>query len=331
MTRFTLADEGAHAPDPNDPIWQESQVLLWWDSEQRVGGMQRIGQLPNQGKANYWNGLMAPDGLHYLADVHDLELGGGDRHEGGLRSGGQSMQTRSEGVGALDFDDGDTELHLAYEDFYPMCEVWEHGTGGNVEADMAAAHFETSGRVTGTVRMGDRSYEIDGTFHRDHSWGPREWEALTGHRWVVGTSGRGFSFSSAVMLGTSDLVSGGYVIRDGERIQAREVDVVIGIEPDNVTARTATVAWELENGETVIVDCEAMGGWMFGHGEYIEADQLARFKVRGEDIEGWCDIEVSTNHRLHNLPVRLAVGAALEPGFSQAREPIGLFERLTTA
>ena len=329
MTRFAFKDEGAHAPDPDDPIWQESWIFIWWDEQNGIGGLQRVGHLPNQGKANYWNGLMTADGARYLADEHDLPLGSGDRHELGLTAGAQRMAAITESTGAIDFDDGDSELHLHYEDFYPMCEVWEHGSGGNVEADMAAAHFETSGRVTGTARIGDREFEVDGTYQRDHSWGPRDWETLNGHRWVVGTAGPEFSFSSAVMLGSSDVVSGGYVIRDGIRHQATEVDIVVGIEPDNVTARNATVAWQLESGETVVVDCEPAGGWMFGHGQYLEADQLGRFTVRGEEIRGWCDIEVSMNHRLHDQPVRLAIGAALDPGLTTTRPRLGLFEKLT--
>jgi hypothetical protein len=330
MKRFEFADEGMHTPTAGDQIWQESQIFIWWDESQGLGGLQRVGHLPNQDKANFWHGLMTAGGLHYLADVHDITLTDGDRHDRGLTSGGQSMAALSHDTGTIDFADDQTELHLRYEDYYPMCEVWEHGTGGKVEADMAAAHFETSGRVTGTVRMRDRRFEVDGSFHRDHSWGPRDWEALNGHRWVVGTAGPRFSFSAAVMLGTTDLVAGGYVIRDGDRFQARDIDIVIGIEPDNVTARNATVAWKLDNGEAVIIDCEPIGGWMLGHGQYLESDQLARFSVRGTDIEGWCDVEVSMNHRLHNQPVRLAIGAALQHGFSQARKPIDLFEKLVS-
>jgi hypothetical protein len=328
MARFRFQDEGAHTPAPDDPIWQESQIFIWWDDTAGVGGLHRVGQLPNQGTANLWSGLITADGTRYLADRHDIALNGSDRTDRGLSSGGQSMCAGDEHSGSVEFVDDEAELHLRYVDFYPMCEVWEHGTGGQVEAEMAAAHFETSGRVTGTVRLGERTIDVNGTFHRDHSWGPRDWEYLTGHRWVVGTAGREFSFSSAVMLGTSDIVSGGYIIRDGERFQATDIDIVIGIEPDNVTARNATVTWTLTNGESVTIDCEPVDGWMFGHGNYLESDQLARFSVRGEDIRGWCDIEVSMNHRLHNQPVRLALGAALERGLSRARQRIGLFEKL---
>jgi hypothetical protein len=330
MTRYRVEDGGAHRPS-GDPLWQESQFFGWWDEGRGIGGIQRVGHLPNQGKANYWNALVCADGSRYLADVHDLELRAGDRHPRGLVSAGNRMTAQSERAGEVSFQDASTEIALAYEDFYPMCEVWEHGTGGAVEADMAAAHFETSGRVTGAVRMGDRRFEVDGIFHRDHSWGPRNWEALIGHRWVVGSAGPEFSFSSAVMLGGEDLVSGGYVIRHGQRRQATAVDVVIGIEPDNVTARNATVGWKLDNGETVVIDCQPVNGVMLGHGHYIESDQISRFTVRGEDIEGWCNVEFSMNHRLHNRPVNLAIGAGLRPGFSRARQRIDLFERLGVA
>ncbi len=146
---------------------------------------------------------------------------------------------------------------------------------------------------------------------------------------MVGTAGPQFSFSAAVMLGTNDLVAGGYVIRNGDRFQARDVDIVIGIEPDNVTARTATVAWTLDNGETVIIDCEPLGGWMLGHGQYLESDQLARFTVRGTEIEGWCDIEVpwpspaqsaSPACRRRRTPARLLASSTR----------IDLFEKLVT-
>lgn len=330
MTTFHPDDEGAHAPgDEHD--WQESLMFIWWDESAGVGGLQRVGHLPNQGRANYWNSFVTADGYRYRGDVHDIPLLPMDRRSDGLTAAGHGILPLAQGGPRLDFDDGDTELHLTWEDFFPMCEVWEHGSGGAVEADMAAAHYETSGRVRGTLRMGERQYDIDGTFHRDHSWGPRDWEHLQGHRWVIGTAGPHFAFSAAVMLGTGNLVSGGYIIRNGVRFQADAVDIVVAMEPDNVTARSATVTWELPHGEQVIIDCMPINGVMLGHGEYIECDQLSHFRVRGTDVEGWCDVETSMNHRLHNLPVKLAIGAGLEHGFSDARGKIALGETFQPA
>ena len=102
-------------------------------------------------------------------------------------------------------------------------------------------------------------------------------------------------------------------------MRAEEIDYVVGLNPDNVTVRSAEVTFMLENDETIILDCEPLGGAMLGHSDFLEADQLSRFTVRDEDITGIVNIEVSTNHRLHNRPVVLAMDAALEPGFSQRR------------
>ena len=327
MTRYSLSDEGVHPPGP-DPMWQESVVILWLDQDAGVGGFQRIGQLPNLGTTNHWHGLMTTDGLHYIRDVHDLPLVPGDRGADGLGSGGQRLTVGPDG-GRVDFADDDTELHLEFLDFYPMCEVWERGTGGAVEENTAANHYESSGRVTGTARFGGRTIDVDGLFHRDHSWGVREWDLILGHRWIVGTAGPGLSFSAAVMLGDKDIVAGGFVVRDGERIQATEVDVVVRLEPDNITTRGAEVAWYLENGETLSIRSENLGGFIFSHGIWRLSDQLTRFHVVGdEDVTGMCLVETSTNHRLNNMPVSLAIGAAIDHGLSQARGRLGLFEQL---
>lgn len=325
---YATSDEGAHAPQDDNPLWQESLLFLWWDDEAGIGGIHRVGHLPNQNLGNYWNGLMTREGPRYRADVHELPLTPEDRREDGLTIVGQSIIPVGPDGGRLHFEDADTTIDLSFEDFGPMDEVWRLGTGGDVERDMAAQHYETSGRARGTVRMGDRDYEVDGLCYRDHSWGPRDWEALPGHRWIPGTAGPRFWFSAAVMLGTTDLCSGGYVIRDGVRHQATNVDIVVGLEPDNVTVRNAVVTWDLEDGSSVTIDCEPINGIMMGHGNYIESDQFCRFTVRGTDVTGWCDVEISTNHRLHNQPVRLTVGAGLEMGFSTPRGRIELAERV---
>jgi hypothetical protein len=327
MNSFTQADEGIHTPGDH-PKWQESVVILWFDEKAGVGGFQRLGQLPNQNRSNYWNGLLTTDGLRYVQDKHDIPLVEGDRGETSLGSDGQRFSF-TPGGGTVEYSDDSTELHLEFEDFYPMCEVWERGSGGVVEQNTAANHYESSGRVRGTARLGDRRIPVDGLFHRDHSWGVREWDLIAGHRWIVGTAGPNLSFSAAVMLGDRDIVSGGFVVKDGERIQATDVDVVVRLEPDNITTRGAEVAWQLESGETLRIRSENVGGFVFSHGIWVLSDQLTRFHVVGdEDTTGMCLVETSTNHRLNNLPVTLAVGAALDRGFSQARGRIGLFEHL---
>ena len=50
-----------------------------------------------------------------------------------------------------------------------------------------------SGR-RGTVEVGDEQWELDGFGLRDHSWGPRYWQAPWYYRWLTGNVGDGFGF-----------------------------------------------------------------------------------------------------------------------------------------
>jgi hypothetical protein len=316
---YTFEDEATHDHD-DDAAWQESYFFCWYDLDSDVGGIQRVGHEPNNDNtSNFWNALFTGDGYQYRNDAREQPRNPDDRGERYLQSSGQRITYGGGEDNKVEFEDGETKVDLRFEDFYPICEAWEQGRGGKIEERVCITHYESSGRVTGTVEMGDRHFDVDGLYHRDHSWGPRDWERINGHRWCVGTAGPELSVSGTVMFGPNDLVSGGYVVRDGERFRAEEIDYVVGLNPDNVTVRSAEVTFMLENDETIILDCEPLGGAMLGHSDFLEADQLSRFTVRDEDITGIVNIEVSTNHRLHNRPVVLAMDAALEPGFSQRR------------
>ena len=41
----------------------------------------------------------------------------------------------------------------------------------------AEGHFEQTGRVTGEIRLGEESWDVNGYGVRDKSWGPRTWQA----------------------------------------------------------------------------------------------------------------------------------------------------------
>ena len=44
----------------------------------------------------------------------------------------------------------------------------------------AQGHFEQTGRVSGTIRLGDEQWDVNGFGVRDKSWGPRTWQAPSG-------------------------------------------------------------------------------------------------------------------------------------------------------
>jgi len=67
------------------------------------------------------------------------------------------------------------------------------------EKGFARGHFEQHMAVTGTVTIGDETFELtDGLGLRDHSWGPRYWQAIWWYRWLTVNLGPDVGFATTV-------------------------------------------------------------------------------------------------------------------------------------
>jgi hypothetical protein len=60
--------------------------------------------------------------------------------------------------------------------------------------DFSLGHFNQHGRVRGEVRVGDEAWSIDGRGWRDHSWGPRYWQAIYYYRLFIANFANGDGF-----------------------------------------------------------------------------------------------------------------------------------------
>ena len=60
--------------------------------------------------------------------------------------------------------------------------------------EFARGHYEQLVEAAGTVQVGDDRWELDGFGLRDHSWGPRYWQAPWYYRWLTGNVGPDFGF-----------------------------------------------------------------------------------------------------------------------------------------
>jgi hypothetical protein len=73
------------------------------------------------------------------------------------------------------------ELDLTWEGGSSLFALADSGAGSVGESVVATDHYEQFGRMSGTVRLGTRTWVLDGvTGLRDHSWGPREWASYYG-------------------------------------------------------------------------------------------------------------------------------------------------------
>lgn len=112
-------------------------------------------------------------------------------------------------------------IHARFEALHPPYAYGFHPDGC---PDYAATdRIEQAGKVTGTLRIGDRSIGFNSLGARDHSWGTRDWHTPQHWKWVHAQAGDDLCvhFWQFQARGITELR--GYVLRDG---RMAEIDAV---------------------------------------------------------------------------------------------------------
>lgn len=122
----------------------------------------------------------------------------------------------------------------------------------------ATDRIEQAGRVTGTLRIGDRTIDIDATGHRDHSWGTRDWVPFQQYEWFVGQAGADIAvhFWHFHALGKENIR--GYVFKDG--LMSRVDTVSVDVDYDDQYLQTGYRAQIVDAaGRTTSIDAKVFG------------------------------------------------------------------------
>lgn len=232
-------DEGIH-PSGENPDYQESSFLAWRDSERGVGGNHRVGNEVNRGLANIWCGVYLDDGLRYRLNAEGFPLERVENHPG-LRCGPQMFCHDGKRLNfSLLTDDCRVELEITD---IPASVHWaSKGERTSGLSLVMANHFDCHCVVKGVVNVGRRSFDVNGHGWRDRSWGPRNWAMVRNHRYIGGHFGEDYIFDfHALTFSDGRVVADGRITRGGERELINDIDLIVGVEPDSVTARTAMV------------------------------------------------------------------------------------------
>jgi hypothetical protein len=192
------ADELFH-PVGDDPAWSESYYFNFVDPTTGVGAFTRMGFRPNDGWADALHAVYLPGGriaFTYgrrtdLTPAVVETLGPVDPTVGNLtlRRGEAFRHWEIAYSGeAQDMDDPTVMLaatrdrpegwhraaHLEMDVAFDAISPPHYAVGGS------QGHFEQTGRVTGTIRLDDEQWDVEGVGVRDKSWGPRTWQAPSG-------------------------------------------------------------------------------------------------------------------------------------------------------
>jgi hypothetical protein len=170
-------DDARHDPGPGAlPLWNESFWWTFYDPEEAIGVVFRIGTLPLQGTANLY--LFLTRGPHVVQTVADQTLPLPPLAERTRLALGNGLLVEWEPRERfrLRWVHAGSGFDLEWAGISPTY-VYPHPPDATVE--QVPRHIEHSGRVEGVVTLGGTAYRVRGFGHRDHSWGgERDWEKL---------------------------------------------------------------------------------------------------------------------------------------------------------
>jgi hypothetical protein len=207
-------DERTHRPDAS-PNFNESVYTNGFDAKTRVGGWMRLGNRVNEGYAELSVCLYLPDG-RIACRFQRPPIADNDKFDAGglsysviepLRSVSMTFEGELTIVDDLDAL-RDPQALFANGPKLPGRVHWVHQADSPIHGgepvddsvptmygrDFSLGHFNQHSRVRGQIQVGAETWPIDGGGWRDHSWGPRYWQAIFCYRLFIANFPNGDGF-----------------------------------------------------------------------------------------------------------------------------------------
>jgi hypothetical protein len=241
--RLEPRDEFLHE-NTGEPNFNESMYFNFFDAKRGLGGFARIGNRPNERHAETTVCLYEPGGP-VLFNFKRAEIADNSRFEAGgmsfavdepferLRVAYRGKACRLTEPLAMSepgraFKDNPfvaVSLDLAIAGVGPMFggEPTEQRPD---DMEFARGHYEQHHHATGEIEIDGRRFAFDGYGLRDHSWGPRSWQAPAYYRWLTANFGADFGFmGSHVVRPDGGETRGGFVHRGRELVLVRDLEI----------------------------------------------------------------------------------------------------------
>ena len=267
---LSAQDDFLHPLGP-EPNFNESMYFNFFDPRKRLGGFVRIGNRANEGRAEKTVCLFLPR-KRVLFSFERAKIAGNDAFDaGGLRfevlDPSERLRTVYSG-GVLDLRDpwalSDPSrafresprrriaLDLVHEACGPMYGQSHDDQESRRSADrqFAKAHYEQHMQVSGRIDLGDETLEIAAFGLRDHSWGPRHWQAIERYEWLTMNFGPDLgAMLTRIQVEGAEPRHGGVIVRDGELVPITSVEIDAEYEDDTLYHRSLVARAETRDGE----------------------------------------------------------------------------------
>jgi hypothetical protein len=272
-------DDYTHPLGP-EPNFNESMYFNFFDRARRVGGFVRLGNRANEGYAEMTHTLYLPDG-RVLFRFERAPIKNNDAFDaGGMRfeviEPTQRLRTRYDGKllelaepramadprkAFADSPRKRVALDLVHEAVGPMY-------GGHVDKEeseraadqqFAKAHYEQHMAVKGTLEIEGEAIPIDGFGLRDHSWGPRFWQAIHSYEWLTLNFGPDFgAMLSIIRREPGHERIGGVVVRGDAIDPVKRAELKAEYEDNGLYHKRVQVLLETAGGERLDVRGEVV-------------------------------------------------------------------------
>ena len=273
-------DDYTHELGPEENF-NESMYFNFFDQVSGYGGFMRCGNRANEGYAEVTLCLFLPTGevlFNYdrpRIENNDAMDAAGMRFEvieplekhhttykGGAVFLTSPEQMADPGAAFRENPHKKIDLDLIQEGIGP---VYGHAAREDAnqspEQQFAKAHYEQHMRATGTLKIDGETIQIEGTGLRDHSWGPRYWQAIYSYRWLTCAFGPDFGIMvSEVSPEKNVRRQNGCVVRDGDKFERIvKVDIESEYVPDTVFHKSMKANLGLEGGDTLVLEGTVKG------------------------------------------------------------------------
>ena len=275
-------DDYTHALGP-ETNFNESMYFNFFDQEKRQGGFVRVGNRANEGYAEVTFCYYLPTGealFNYLRpqiDNNDAMDAGGMRFEildplvkhrttfdGGAVFLTNPAQMSDPSDAFRNNPKRRVQLEVFHEAVGPV-----YGTAGghrppptdNTDQEFGRAHYEQHMRCHGSISIDGETTQLTATGLRDHSWGPRYWQAIYSYRWLTCTFGDDLAIMVSEITHEKDgpRAQNGVVIRgEGfDRIVKVDIDSDFGSENRHHKGMTARLG--LQSGDELVLQGKVVG------------------------------------------------------------------------
>jgi len=271
--RLEHKDEFPHAVGPEENF-NESMYFNVFDPLYKVGGFFRIGNRPNEGYAEMTVCLYLPDGTvafmykrPKITKEYDFNAGGLSfrvdepfkrftlNYSGQVLTLQQPEELSDPGLAFKNNPQQPCEIQLDYTGLSPLHggEPTEPGAQTMYGRNFSLGHFNQHVAATGTMRIGEQTWQINGLGWRDHSWGPRYWQNIGWYRLLLANFGDDAGFMLLKITDPNRVTRRvGVFMRDGDYEELEDVDLFTEWTPDGfhrivrLHARTAKGMYAVE-------------------------------------------------------------------------------------